>query len=328
MHSQPHLHGSQRKPDRLLHPALLRRGRLRIELDPIISLHEPGKPVPRLGQGILLAETDARAGGERREGEPAPDRTTAVVGILPAFRAELQRVVAPEVGPPVHGVDVPEHLLALPDRDGAGPLRSAAHGQHGVPDRDAGVERDGLVEAQGLVEDVLDVPAGFQGGEVEGSGFRLLRGCHRGREGRRHETAELVAAGCVAAGEEDAEGLVSEFGFVLGVLHQGGEEIEFAFLFWLRGGYFCCLVLLLLLQSLVDDTVWEALEDGDGFLELLSSNASANSLLPANLPEHGLNVLKFRPPILIHRPESLKERMSGFLSRFEIIHQLPCELRP
>ncbi|KAI7180581.1 hypothetical protein KC360_g170 [Hortaea werneckii] len=218
MHSQPHLHGSQRKPDRLLHPALLRRGRLRIELDPIISLHEPGKPVPRLGQGILLAETDARAGGERREGEPAPDRTTAVVGILPAFRAELQRVVAPEVGPPVHGVDVPEHLLALPDRDGAGPLRSAAHGQHGVPDRDAGVERDGLVEAQGLVEDVLDVPAGFQGGEVEGSGFRLLRGCHRGREGRRHETAELVAAGCVAAGEEDAEGLVSEFGFVLELL--------------------------------------------------------------------------------------------------------------
>jgi hypothetical protein len=201
-------------------------------------LHQPDRHIPRLRQRELLAQTDPR---------PAIKRQVLPADLLPLppLRLKFLHILAPDILPVVHHVHKVVDFLALADVDGGVAVGAPSAGECGGADAAAGVDGNVGVQAEDLVEDVLEVGQGFEVGEgdvvrlgvgaeaVEDDGAELgvdLRVAHQGVEGPAEE-----AGGGVAAGEEDVEELGAEFGGVAGLSDEFVQEDVFVSLVHIRG---------------------------------------------------------------------------------------------
>nr|POE98310.1 hypothetical protein CFP56_64903 [Quercus suber] len=187
-----------------------------------------------------------------------------------ALRPELVGVVAPEVEAAVHEVDAVADVRAGGDVDRRGAVGSAAEGQRGVALRSSRVEGHNGVQAQDLVDGVLQVLAAFQCRKrdvgrvlVRAEGLedgRAELGEDFGVAGEQVEEPGEQAGGGVSAGEEDVEELGAQLDRVARLLSQCLEEnVAFFFtgfaLLLLLGGAFLQRQIYIVRDELVDHSV-------------------------------------------------------------------------
>lgn len=188
-------------------------------LNLIEPLQQPHKHIPGLRQRKLLPNTNAWPTVKRNV---IPPRLL----LQPPLGTELLRISAPDILPPVQDVHVVAHGLALAHVDRLHAVRSTTARDGGVADGSAAVHGDDGVETEGLVEEVLEVLAGFKAGEGDGVGVVV------GAEGVEDDLAEFLedgwvtgekedgpaeeGGGGVAASKKDVEELGAEFNRVLG----------------------------------------------------------------------------------------------------------------
>lgn len=129
-------------------------------LNPLKLLCQPHNRIRSLNQGKLLANANPRAAVKRQvlpPGFPA----------VPALRPILVRIWAPEVFTPMHNVHTILYIRILLHKDRGCAVGTTACRDRRVAESAAAINGDDGVEAQGLVDDPLEVSAGFEGFEGE-----------------------------------------------------------------------------------------------------------------------------------------------------------------
>ena len=140
------------------------------ELDGLEGLEEAEDGVRNLRDGELLADADARAAGKWEilpavkssqhafpartpppinSGSPSDGGDSPATQLLPPLGSELLGVLAVDIAAPLHAPRRPPDGCTLRDEHGLLPVRSAPHGQHGIPTCTTRHCRDRRVEAEG-----------------------------------------------------------------------------------------------------------------------------------------------------------------------------------
>lgn len=227
-------------------------------LESVKALEHTDENVASLGEGELLANADARPAVE---GEVLP----AGAAGLPAFGFKITRVFAPDVLAAVQHVHVVQNGPALFDVNGALAVGATATGQAGVLSGVAGVGGQGREQAERLVDNLLQVRAGLEGGK--GDILGVLVGAEVGDDGLAQLAEDLWVAGeqqggpaqqrggGIAAGEQDVEQLGAQLDWVLGGLGHGmDKDVR------LRRAFLGLRLLLVVVQGLGDALVDEAVD--------------------------------------------------------------------
>ena len=217
-----------------------------------------------------------------------------------------------DVGPVLEDERAVADRRVFEDGEGLRAVGPAAAGERRVGQRDADVVGDDGVEAQRLVERVLQVAHGFEvlvGGLRGGVGaeggvdFAAERGDDVGVLGEGVEEPGEGHGGCVAAREEDGDQLVAQHGAVARVggqrVQEGVALVGLGFGFEFRGRE---------REGLVDVLFDEGVED---FQALVEAFLGHEGLRGASAGDDGLHVLDFS--------ESVRELGLGVLEAVDAV---------
>lgn len=196
-------------------------------LDLIEALQQTNEYVSSLGEGELLSNTDTWPTVEW-------NILPASLAVQPAIGLELIRVRTPEILATVHNMGAVHDGLALLDIYWGLAVRATATRDGSIAGGGAAVEGDNGEQAEGLIHAVLQVLAGFEGGEGDvlrvGIGAEVLDdGLAQLLEGiwvpcEHHDGPAEQGGSSVTASEEDVEELRAQFDRVTGNGEKGFQE--------------------------------------------------------------------------------------------------------